>query len=202
LKSTTIRESVPVKLQARSPSPRRRISLQDREDGGDPVHLPDLEKESPVPTLHRKIKSPEKSEPPKNPVRSISPLPHSPKKQNVDRDLWASVTQSVQPTSIPPEKKMELPKKQDVRKDNTTNEFPEGLGSAVLEIQTVLRRDIERLRLDMVRQFVSFRNEMGQKWEGEVDRLRQENESLRGELNILKKEREKKKEDRGYWKLI
>jgi hypothetical protein len=199
---STIRESIPVKLQARSPSPRRRISLQDREDGGDPVHLPDLEKESPVPTLHRIIKSPERSEPPKIPARSISPLPRSPKKQNVDRDLWTNVTQSAQPPSIPPQKKVELPTKQDVGKDNTTSDFPEGLGSAVLEIQTVLRRDIERLRLDMVRQFVSFRNEMGQKWEGEVDRLRRENESLKGELNILKKEREKRNEDRGYWKVI
>jgi len=48
-------------------------------------------------------------------------------------------------------------------------------GSAVLEIQTVLRRDIERLRIDILRQFVSFRSEMGQKWEGEVGRLRWEN---------------------------
>lgn len=119
----------------------------------------------------------------------------------MDKDLWTNVTRSVQPPSIPSQKKVELPMKQ-VGKDNTTREFPEGLGSAALEIQTVLRRDIERLRLDMVRQFVSFRNEMGQKWEGEVDRLRRENESLRGELNVLKKDREKKNEDRGHWKLI
>lgn len=192
---STIRESIPISLQARSPSPRRRISLQDREDGTDPGYLPDLEKESPVPTIRRKSKSPERPKPTNNIIRSVSPLPKSPKKQDVDGDLWTTVTQPVQPALM---KKVELPPKK--QKDEPPVELSEGLGSAVLEIQTVLRRDIERLRLDMVRQFVSFRNEMGQKWEGEVDRLRSENELLRGELSTLKKEQEKKKDEKGSWK--
>jgi len=80
--------------------------------------------------------------------------------------------------------------------------LPVELGSAVVEIQTVLRRDIERLRLDMVRQFISFRSEMGQKWEGEVDRLRRENESLKGELDTMRRERDRKSDGTGkQWKL-
>ena len=78
--------------------------------------------------------------------------------------------------------------------------MPADTGSAVLEIQTVLRRDIERLRIDMLRQFVSFRGEMGQMWEGEVGRLRRENELLRGEVEGLKKEAGKRNERSG-WKL-
>ena len=74
------------------------------------------------------------------------------------------------------------------------------VGTAVLEIQTVLRRDIERLRLDMLRQFVSFRSEMGEKWEGEVGRLRRENELLKGEVESLKKEAGKRN-DRSVWRL-
>jgi hypothetical protein len=59
------------------------------------------------------------------------------------------------------------------------------VGSAVLEIRTVLRRDIERLRMDTLRQFVSFRSEM---WEGEVGRSRWENEFLSGGVESLRKE--------------
>jgi hypothetical protein len=52
----------------------------------------------------------------------------------------------------------------------------------------------------MLRQFVSFRGEMGQWWEGEVGRLRRENELLRGEVESLKKEAGKRNERSG-WKL-
>lgn len=71
-----------------------------------------------------------------------------------------------------------------------------------MEIQTSLRRDIERLRLDMLRQFVTFRNEIGQKWEGEVDRLRSENESLKGEVERLRKEGRKRDDERNRWRLV
>jgi hypothetical protein len=172
------------------------MSLQDREDGGDPTNLPDLEKVSPIITIRRK--SPER---PKNIssdiIRSVSPLPQSPKKGG-EGDLWTAVTQPIQTYNAPPvaaEKKVQSSK----NKFEPPGELPENLGSAVLEIQTVLRRDIERLRLDMVRQFVSFKSEISQKWEGEVDRLRQENEMLTVELNTLKKQQEKKKEERGNW---
>jgi hypothetical protein len=42
---------------------------------------------------------------------------------------------------------------------------------------------------------------MGQKWEGEVDRLRQENQSLKEELDTLKKDNDKKRDSMGRWKL-
>jgi cell division protein FtsB len=71
-----------------------------------------------------------------------------------------------------------------------------------MEIQTSLRRDIERLRLDMLRQFVTFRNEIGQKWEGEVDRLRAENDSLKGEMEKLRKERRERDDERNRWRLV
>lgn len=88
-----------------------------------------------------------------------------------------------------------------LEKVRVKSELPADLGSAVVEIQTVLRQDIERLRLDMVRQFISFRSEMGQKWEGEVDRLRRENDSLKGEVETMRRERDRKSDSTGRWKL-
>ena len=195
----TIRDIVPTDLKAPSPSPRQRIS---RTDSIDAVQLPDIEKESPVTTIRRKAKSPER---PKsigssiNLIRSVSPLPDNSKKSEVDGDLWSNIVQPIQS-----EKMLHSPKNPQSptkKKADITSELPADLGSAVLEIQTVLRRDIERLRLDMVRQFVSFRNEMGQKWEGEVDRLRRENETLKNELNTLKREQEMKSKGNGNWQL-
>jgi len=81
-------------------------------------------------------------------------------------------------------------------------ETPPDLGSTVMEIQTSLRRDIERLRLDMLRQFVTFRNEIGAKWEGEVHHLRVENESLKAELEKLKKEKSERNNERTRWNLV
>ena len=203
----TIRDIVPTDLKALSPSPRRRIS---RTDSIDAVQLPDIEKESPVTTIRRKAKSPER---PKsigssvNLIRSVSPLPDNSKKSEVDGDLWSNIVQPIQSSTLQSavvEKTLHSPKNPQSptkKKADTTSELPADLGSAVLEIQTVLRRDIERLRLDMVRQFVSFRNEMGQKWEGEVDRLRRENETLKNELNTLKREQEMKSKGNGNWQL-
>jgi hypothetical protein len=200
----TIRDIVPTDLKARSPSPRRRISQTDSIDA---VQLPDLEKESPVTMIRRKIISPQR---PKtigsstNLIRSISPLPESSKKSDIDTDLWSNIVKPVRSSTLQAavvEKALHSLKNPQSPAKNTTSELPADLGSAVLEIQTGLRRDIERLRLDMVRQFVSFRNEMGQKWEGEVDRLRQENEILKNELNTLKTEREIKLKERGNWQL-
>ena len=42
---------------------------------------------------------------------------------------------------------------------------------------------------------------MGQKWEGEVDRLRRENESLKNELNTFKREQEMKRNEGGKWRM-
>ena len=203
----TIRDIVPTDLKGHSPSPRRQISRIDSIDG---AQLPDLEKESPVTTIRRKSKSPER---PKsrlslsNLIRSVSPLPANSKKPEVDVDLWTNIIQPVRSTTLQSavvEKNLQSPRStQSPTKKmvDITSELPADLGSAVLEIQTVLRRDIERLRLDMVRQFVTFRNEMGQKWEGEVDRLRQENESLKNELSSLKREQEIMTKERGKWQV-
>ena len=203
----TIRDIVPTDLKAPSPSPRRRIT---RTDSIDAVQLPDLERESPMTTIRRKSKSPERPKntgSPINLIRSVSPLPDNSKKSEVDTDIWSNIVQPVRSNTLQSaavEKNLQFtmnPQSPTKKKADTTSELPVDLGSAVLEIQTILRRDIERLRLDMVRQFVSFRNEMGQKWEGEVDRLRGENEILKNELNTLKREQEIKLKERGNWQL-
>lgn len=202
-----MRDIIPTELKAPSPSPRRGIS---RRDSIDVVQLPDLEKESPVTTIRRKSKSPER---PKsigssiNLIRSVSPLPDNSKKSEVEGDLWSNIVQPARSSTLHSavvEKTLHSPRNLQSptkKKADTTGELPADLDSAVLEIQTVLRRDIERLRLDMVRQFVSFRNEMGQKWEGEVDRLRQENATLKNELNTIKREKEMMSSEKGNWQL-
>jgi hypothetical protein len=201
-----MRDIVPTDLKAPSPSPRRRMS---RRDSIEAVQLPDLEKESPVTTIRRKSKSPQR---PKsigsstNLIRSVSPLPNNSKNSEVDGDVWSNIVQPVRSSALQSavvEKTLQPPTdpQSPTKTADTNSVLPTDLGSAVLEIETVLRRDIERLRLDMVRQFVSFRNEMGQKWEGEVELLRRENETLKNELNILKREQEAKSKERGNWQL-
>ena len=202
-----MRDIVPTDLKAPSPSPHRRMS---RRDSIEAVQLPDLEKESPVTTIRRKSKSPQR---PKsigsstNLIRSVSPLPNNSKNSEVDRDVWSNIVQPVRSSTLQSavvEKTLQPPKDPQSptkKMADTTSVLSTDLGSAVLEIETVLRRDIERLRLDMVRQFVSFRNEMGQKWEGEVELLRRENETLKNELNTLKREQEAKSKERGNWQL-
>jgi hypothetical protein len=187
----------PTPLQSRPSFSRRH---QDSADASDAIIFPDLDDESPVPTIpiRQKSKSLEK---PKtegtsiNPIRSISPLPGI---TETDPDLWTTVSQPMRPLSVAPEKREESSVKEGVDRKDLSNHMP--ADSAVLEIETVVRRDIERLRLDMIRQFVTFRDEIGKKWEGEVDRLRRDNEVLRKELNTLKKEQEKKVES-GRWNL-
>jgi len=71
------------------------------------------------------------------------------------------------------------------------------VGTAVLEIQTALRSDLERLRLDVVRQFVLFKDEMGKKWKDEVEYLRDENVALKTKVETL--QREAKNRNVGGW---
>ena len=180
------------RAQVKSHSPRTRKSFQDGEISSFEDDFPDLEMASPVPTFRRKV--------PENPTiqRPSKPTTESP-------NFWTTLHEPSRPapvptvttattTSIPPSTASSQ------RETVPTEPLPADVGSAVVEIQTVLRRDIERLRLDMLRQFVSFRSEMGQKWEGEVGRLRQENEVLRGEVESLKKEAGRRNERSG-WKL-
>ena len=194
----------------------------------DDILPPMSEKESPIPLFRRK--SPEWGRSFTNfspgtihmgsPLRSVSVIPaqSSPKKKKEEdtekkdeMDIWTTTIEP-NPTnsaSISKDKSRhndsEEPRKRnhitDVGKTTPTTDVTPDLASAVLEIQTVLRRDVERLRLDMVRQFISFRSEMGQKWEGEVDRLRRENESLKEELDTLKKDNDKKRDSMGRWKI-
>lgn len=186
---------------------------------------PMTEKDSPIPTFRRK--SPERAKSFTNgpaetihmgsPTRSVSIIPtQSPERKKEGEmqgkeeiDIWTTALDSKPTISTCNPKSKDHKGSDEVRKQipitdagkTTKGELPPDLASAVLEIQTVLRRDVERLRLDMVRQFISFRSEMGQKWEGEVDRLRQENQSLKEELDTLKKENEKKRDSMGRWKL-
>ena len=206
-----LKDTTSTRLQARSPSPRRRISLQ--EDADTPT-LPELEKESPIPTLRRKSPGRQRSRVENDETASLSPLRpvtqlSSPKKVKSENDLWTSTMadQSKRTVTVPStlqENQTRSPIKR-INEDKDAeiaSAVPAELGSMVLEIQTGLRRDIERLRLDMVRQFVSFRSEMGQKWEGEVERLRQENEVLRTEIHTLRREREKLSDGMSTWKLV
>lgn len=180
-----------------------------KEDIDTPV-LPDLEIESPVPNFRRK--SPERHETridnhersPVNLLRTTSQPISSPKKHRSENDLPTAKDERQKRTATIPSTLLEKGTRTHVKRVIDTdipNPIPSELGSLVLEIQTGLRRDIERLRLDMFRQFVSFRNEVGQKWEGEVERLRKENDSLRRELDTLKKEQERKSDGMGIWKL-
>jgi len=186
-----------------SHSPRTQKTVHDGETSSLEDDLPDLDMASPVHPIRRK--SPEKpttSSPPHS--RSTTQAPRSSKERNDNNtDLWTTIPDPSRPgtvlatmtTSLPPRIAPKVPPV-----IVPTAPLSADTGSAVLEIQTVLRRDIERLRMDMLRQFVSFRSEMGQKWEGEVGRLRRENELLRGEVESLKKEAGKRN-DRSVWKL-
>lgn len=201
----TIRES-PTQLKALSPS-RQQVSLQDRVDtmSMTTVPVPDFEKESPILTIRRKSPERTKTRSDSNLSRSVNQP--SPKKQVTDEDLWTATAEppkSMNNVTSPIRKKeARSPRKQgaETAEKDPHGQLPAELGTAALEIQTVLRRDIERLRLDMVRQFVSFRSEMGQKWEGEVERLRQENEKLKEEISILKRNAEKRSDVAAGWKL-
>ena len=209
----TVHETISSRLQARSPSPHRQVM-------DDEIPIPDLGTESPVPVFRRK--SPER---PKadvgtikvgSPVRSVSVFPVSPRKR--EDDIWTSaieptrravteVKRQVESTVEQPRRNIREVKPEIKTEKNIGSEAGEGIagsvefGAAMVEIQSVLRRDVERLRLDMVRQFISFRSEMGQMWEGEVERLRKENEVLRGEVENLKKEKDQRKEGGGRWKM-
>jgi len=189
------------RLKARSPSPRRRISLQDRVDANSSDslgHLPDLENDSPFPIIR---KSPEKVV-----VRQAvnggiqNKGSESPKKKR--KDLWMETLEE-------PQAKVEVSgntvdavpslalrtiisgnTSEDIR--NKTSGYSSGIQSLdVLELQSILRREVEKLRLDMVRQFVTFRSEIGQRWETEISYLRLENERLKAEIHELKEERRK-----------
>jgi hypothetical protein len=183
-----------------SHSPRMQKTVHDGETSSLEDALPDLDIASPVPPFRRK--SPAKPTTAIPSSRPTNPLP-APSKPPTNPDIWttipdpshpgtvlATMTTSLFPRIVPKVPPMMVP----------PPPMPADTGSAVLEIQTVLRRDIERLRIDMLRQFVSFRGEMGQRWEGEVGRLRRENELLRGEVESLKKEAGKRNERSG-WKL-
>ena len=207
----TVHETISSRIQARSPSPRRQIL-------DDEIPVPDLSKESPVPVFRRK--SPERPKADNgtikvgSPFRSVSVLPESPRKR--EDDIWTCALEPTRRvvTEVKRETKVEdaveqpgrtltevRPERDGVRESGGDVGGSVEFGAAVMEIQSVLRRDVERLRLDMVRQFISFRSEMGQMWEGEVDRLRRENEMLRGEVESLKIESNQRKEGVGRWKM-
>ena len=220
--TTTSHETISARLQA---SPDRKKEV----DELDELLPPTSERESPIPLFRRK--SPERPRSftasgcgtgagtinVGSPLRSVSVIPteNSSKKKEEETqkkgevDIWTTAldTKSTSPSKLSkdPEQhnKSDEPKKRNQPADNsaTTSELPAALASAVLEIQTALRRDVERLRLDMVRQFVSFRSEMGQKWVGEVERLRRENKLLQQELDTLRKGNDKKKDSLGRWKI-
>jgi len=183
----------PLQLQKSSPSPRRVFQAVSDITSVDTVELPELEKDFSPRSIRRKSKSPEKSRSVET-IRSISPHPGSPPKPEADSgDLWSTAQPPLARHSS--ERKVLSPKKEPV-------EIPADFGSTVMEIQTSLRRDIERLRLDMLRQFVTFRNEIGDKSEGEVRRLRAENESLKAEVEKLKKEKNERNNERARWNLV
>lgn len=208
----TVHETISSRLQARSPSPHRQVM-------DDEIPIPDLGPESPVPVFRRRSPERQKADVATikvgSPVRSVSVLPVSPRKR--EEDIWTSV---VEPGRVVTEVKREIKSTVEQPRRNIRQVKPEiqtekdlgsqvgegisgsvEFGAAMVEIQSVLRRDVERLRLDMVRQFISFRSEMGQMWEGEVDRLRKENEMLRGEVENLKKEKDQRKEGGARWKM-
>jgi hypothetical protein len=220
-KDTTAHETISARLQA---SPDRKKEVDDLDE----LLPPTSERESPIPLFRRK--SPERPRSfttsgggtgigtinVGSPLRSVSVIPtqnYSKKKEEETRkkgeiDIWTTAldTKSTSPSKFskgPEHNKSDDSRKRNQAADNsaTTSELPADLASAVLEIQTVLRRDVERLRLDMVRQFMSFRSEMGQKWEGEVERLRRENKLLQQELDALRKGNDKKRDSLGRWKI-
>jgi hypothetical protein len=55
-----------------------------------------------------------------------------------------------------------------------SEKLPVDIGTSVLDIQTKLRSDFERFRLEITKQFISFKDEMGKKWNDEVEQLREE----------------------------
>ena len=192
-RKSILKDNSGTRAQVKSHSPRTRKSFQDEEISSFEDGFPDMEMASPVPTFRRKV--------PESPTtqRPSKPTTESP-------NFWNTLHEPNRPALVPTvpttATTISVPSGTASRQPETvlTEPLPADIGSAVVEIQTVLRRDIERLRLDMLRQFVSFRSEMGQKWEGEVGRLRQENEMLRGEVETLTKEARKRNERSG-WKL-
>jgi len=189
------------RLKARSPSPRRRISLQDRVDvnSSDSLgHLPELENDSPFPTIR---KSPEKPA-----VREVvnggiqNKGSESPRKKR--KDLWMETLEDPQvkvevagnPADVVTALAFRTTGSAYMSEGiaNRTSASSSGIQSLdVLELQSILRREVEKLRLDMVRQFVTFRSEIGQRWETEISHLRLENERLKAEIHELKEERRK-----------
>jgi hypothetical protein len=221
--STTAHETISARIQV-SPGRQPNESVDMAE-----LLPPKSGKESPIPSFRRKslerprsftIGAGAKTINEGSPVRSASfvrtrsPLSkkeeeEEPQKKR-DVDIWTTTldTKSTSPSknSKGPEhlNKSEEPKKRKQPADNSatsSSEVPADLASAVLEMRTMLKRDVERLRLDMVRQFVSFRTEMGQKWEDEVEQLRTENGLLKQELDTLKRENDRKKDGMARWKI-
>jgi hypothetical protein len=221
--ATTAHETISARIQA-SPGrqPNETVDMAE-------LLPPKSGKESPIPLFRRK--SPERprsftigagAETTKlgSPLRSASfvrtqsPLSkkeeeEEPQKKG-DVDIWTTTLDTKSPSpsknSKGPEhlNKSGVPKKRNQPADNSatsSSEVPADLASAVLEMRIMLRGDVERLRLDMVRQFVSFRTEMGQKWEDEVEQLRRENGVLKEELDTLKKENDRKRDGMGRWKI-
>jgi hypothetical protein len=72
--------------------------------------------------------------------------------------------------------------------------------TAITELQTVVRGEVERLRMDMIRQFIGFKAEMGRKWDVDIVSLRKENELLREEVRGLRKH-ELERKSSSSWKL-
>jgi hypothetical protein len=194
-------------------SPRK--SQQPKEiDSPDAMAVPHFEMESPVGPLRRK--GPERLQTqtliPREtwkigtPVRSVSVLPNtSPRREEVEEDIWTGIVHSPQRvvTTAPLQERCRSPSpaKRAANADVGSSALSVDLGTAVLEIQTVLRRDLEKLRLDIVRQFISFRGEMTHKWEDEVESLRRENAALKEEVASMRKEQQKKTDAAARWKL-
>lgn len=110
-------------------------------------------------------------------------------------DLWTRAVGSGETTAIDSGTAKDRPPLGRVTVPSGT--LPVDIGTAVMDIQTTLRSDIERLRLEVVKQFVSFKAEMGKKWKDEVEYLRDENVALKKRLEDLK--REMKNKEKGSW---
>jgi hypothetical protein len=164
-------------------SPRHRRDSQDKS-----LHTPVLESESPFVPPRRIVTEPVSS----TPDAHVTPATKSPRKEYpspAKHRIPDSLSQA--PTFRPtlPRPSTQLPTSQS-----------HDLTTAVTELQTVMRGEVERLRMDMIRQFITFKTEMGRKWDSEVVALRRENEGLREELLGLKR-REMERKGSSSWKL-
>jgi hypothetical protein len=144
--------------QTTSHSPRTQKNVHDGETSSLEDALPDLDMATPVPPFRRKSRKPHHRHP-------FLPS-HKPRSRTLKTPNQQHRSMDHHPRTQPPRHR---PRSHDcqqsppLRAKYRRRFFPSlsaDVGSAVLEIRTVLRRDIERLRMDTLCQFVSFRSEM------------------------------------------